>query len=70
MKRWAYVQAMVDHDFDECHQPGETLPVCFRSTFVEAEDEDEAYRKGAEWSEGQVAGRAPVSLLNDYVFEV
>lgn len=69
MAKWAYVQAMVDHNFDDCHIPGTTLPVCFRHTVVEASDENAAYIAGHRWSDKQ-KDPAEVSLLNDYVFTI
>jgi hypothetical protein len=66
MAKWVYVQAMVDSDFTNGQKVEDTLPVCFRSTIVEAESESLAYAAGFRWGQSQPAQ----SVLNDYVVAI
>lgn len=60
MKRWVYVQAYNDPQFNGADM------LSFRSTILTAKNEDDAYHLGNRWSDLQ----PHVALENDYVVEI
>lgn len=58
MAKWVYVQAIVSSDVEGA--------VSFQHTFVDAEDEQQAYLAGWKWSLTQ----PKVSVMNDVVIAV
>ena len=61
--KYAYIQAIVNEKALDLEGPG---AIKFRSTIVDAEDDNDAYAKGGNWGD-QFGYNTREETINDYV---